>query len=105
MKRIKPLHIAVLYSIIVTALLLMRPANADKSDSVVSPACGTKHDIIHIITNTYQEKLTAIGISNFGNGAALYTSPDGSFSVVEHEPNRGTCIVLAGTNWQDKLTH
>ena len=89
MKRLGMVLIATLLPAI---LIPAHPASA-------AMVCAKRSDVTKRLKQRFDEKPTSIGIIG-ENLLELYTSKQGSFTVVITRANGVSCLVLAGENWR-----
>ncbi|NKB54213.1 MAG: hypothetical protein GKR97_18715 [Rhizobiaceae bacterium] len=65
--------------------------------------CGERVKMAKMLTGKYQETPRAIGVSATGNSLLeIYTSMEGSWTVLLTTTRGVACIMGAGHSWQDK---
>ncbi len=65
--------------------------------------CGERIKMAKMLTGKYQETPRAIGVSATGNSLLeIYTSMEGSWTVLLTTTRGMACIMGAGHSWQDK---
>lgn len=62
--------------------------------------CGQHADIEKRLEQGYQEKRTAIGLAANGALVQLYTSANGTFTIVLTRPGGLSCLMAVGSDWQ-----
>ena len=68
-------------------------------NSAIVSTCGERQMVLGSLKKDYKEVQDAIGISNGGGLIEVFVSPRGSFSITVTSPNKITCIISAGENW------
>ena len=68
-------------------------------NSAIISTCGERQMVLGSLKKDYKEVQDAIGISNGGGLIEVFVSPEGSFSITVTSPNKITCIISAGENW------
>lgn len=71
------------------------PANAEL-------VCGRRADIAEILLREYREQRTAFGLSERLDLIELYSSADGSFTIVVTAATGASCVLVAGEHWERK---
>ena len=65
--------------------------------------CGERVKMAKMLTGKYQEQPRAIGVSSTGKSLLeVYTSSEGSWTVLMTTAQGMACIMGAGHSWQDK---
>lgn len=77
----------------VTALLAT-PASATEN------VCGKRDDIVSRLENGYQEFNSAMGMSTNGGLVELFTSENGTWTLMLTQPDGVSCLIAAGQNWE-----
>lgn len=90
--------VALLIWFVAISLLLyeifdIRPAAAQT-------ACGDRAAILDDLARFHLETPQAIGLSADGKVIEILVSPSGSWSILVNHPNRQSCVVAIGENWQ-----
>ena len=81
------------------AAVLAAPALADEQ------ACGKRDSLLGTLAQSYQEKPTALGLSQDGSLVELLTSADGAtWTILVTLPNGTSCIATAGQDWQPLIS-
>lgn len=57
--------------------------------------------IIARLHTGYHESISALGLSATGGVMELYTSEDGTWTLILTQPNGMSCLVAVGEGWQD----
>ena len=92
-------YVVVLSMWVVAASLLLfeifdiRPASAQT-------ACGDRTEILTKLAKRHSEKPRAMGLSADGKVIEVLVSSTGSWSILVSHPNRQTCLVATGENWE-----
>lgn len=73
--------------------------------SVAAPAwaqalCGDRDEIVSRLESGYEESASALGIVGSGGVVELYTSDEGSWTLLMTQPNGVTCLLAAGESWE-----
>lgn len=58
--------------------------------------CGKHEDIVQALKLNWQEDRTAIGLSSTGAMMEVYSSPEGTWTLLMTTPEGSTCLVSAG---------
>ncbi len=65
--------------------------------------CGEREKMTKFLNEKYQETPRAIGVSGSGKAVMeIYTSTDGTWTVLMTMTSGKTCIMGAGHSWEDK---
>ena len=57
--------------------------------------------IIARLHTGYQEFMSALGLSTTGGVMELYTSKEGTWTLILTQPNGMSCLIAVGEGWQD----
>lgn len=86
---------------IVVSAMSVAMSLAVTTSTFAAPTCGT-HDVI---TSTLAEQYNEIplhrGLTPKGTMVEVFSSSAGTFTVVVTIPTGMSCLVTAGTNWQE----
>ncbi|MDH5410826.1 MAG: hypothetical protein OEY16_05510 [Alphaproteobacteria bacterium] len=74
--------------------LMASPASSEEN------VCGKRNDIISRLENGYQEFNSAMGVSTNGSLVELYTSENGTWTLMLTRPDGVSCLIAAGQNWE-----
>lgn len=75
------------------ALMAVPTANAQA-------VCGKRNDFVTRLENGYQEFNSAMGMSSNGALVELYTSEEGTWTLMLTQPNGVSCLIAAGEHWE-----
>lgn len=68
-------------------------------------ACGKRDALIGTLSQSYQEKPIAIGLSQDGSLVELLSTVDGStWTILVTMPSGTSCIATAGQDWQPLIS-
>ena len=62
--------------------------------------CGKRDEIVSRLESGYQEYNSAMGMSTNGGLVELYTSENGTWTLMLSQPNGVSCLIAAGENWE-----
>jgi hypothetical protein len=81
--------------ILMTSFLASFPALAQQ------PPCGTREEVLNVLSEKYHEIPIAGGLANNGALIQLLTSADGAtWTIAMIQPNGFACLLATGENWQ-----
>jgi len=86
-------------SIIATIALSMIMLSV--TPATAAPTCGTHDLIASTLEKQYNEVAVHRGLTPKGTMVEVFASKAGTFTVVVTIPTGMSCLVTAGTNWQD----
>ena len=97
----KRLGLSALTSALGLALLL--PLAAPENSEAAVRVCGERVKMTKFLSGKFQETPRAVGVSSTGKSVLeVYTSTEGSWTVLMTTARGVTCIMGAGHSWQDK---
>jgi hypothetical protein len=67
---------------------------------VLQRPCGKRDDVVRMLRQQFGESPIAHGLSDSGAVAEVFTSSNGTWTIVATAPNGLTCMVGAGQSWQ-----
>ena len=85
-----------IFALIGASSVALMAAPASSAENV----CGKRDDIISRLENGYQEFNSAMGMSTNGGLVELYTSEDGTWTLMLSQPDGVSCLIAAGQNWE-----
>ncbi|MEZ5670304.1 MAG: hypothetical protein R3F55_23320 [Alphaproteobacteria bacterium] len=62
--------------------------------------CGEREHIVDELKKTWQEDRTAIGLSNNGGVLEVFSSEQGTWTLLLTMPEGQTCMIGAGEHWE-----
>ncbi|MGF1625148.1 MAG: hypothetical protein ACFCVH_09705 [Alphaproteobacteria bacterium] len=62
--------------------------------------CGERDQIIGELKKTWKEDRTAIGLSNNGGVLEVFSSDQGTWTLLLTMPDGPTCLIGAGEHWE-----
>ena len=84
------------------AAVLLPLAMVNESSAMVR-VCGERVKMTKMLSGKYQEKPKAIGVSATGKSVLeVFTSSEGSWTLLMTTAKGMTCIMGAGHSWQDQ---
>ena len=84
----------------VTVLVPTSAAAQEMSNDGSPVVCDQRSTIISSLSDDYQETRNSIGLANSGSVVEVFSSADGSWSMVVTRPDGVSCLVAAGRNWE-----
>jgi hypothetical protein len=82
--------------LLVMASLLVFPAHA-KAQGM----CGKRADFVRALAAKYQEARRHQGVAATTNLIEVFASKTGTWTILITDSNGKTCILAAGTSWED----
>lgn len=65
-------------------------------------ACALHKDITKHLFDKYNERVTAAGLDARGNLIEIFSSDNGTWTIVATKPGGPTCVLSSGENWIQK---
>jgi hypothetical protein len=62
--------------------------------------CGTRTEVVNRLSDGYEEKQTSAGIARNGSLVEVFSSPQGSWTIIYTIPGGQTCLMAVGESWQ-----
>ncbi len=62
--------------------------------------CGTHQLVAEKLKQSYDEQLTGAGLSHNGGMIEVYSSPDGTWTIVLTRPDGISCLMASGELWE-----
>ncbi len=63
--------------------------------------CGSRADFIKALSDKYQETGKALGIAGQVNLVEIFASKSGTWTILVTTPDGKSCIIAAGSSWED----
>jgi hypothetical protein len=63
--------------------------------------CGSRGDFIKALADKYQETGKALGIAGQVNLVEIFASKAGTWTILVTTPEGKSCIIAAGSSWED----
>lgn len=79
---------------LIAATLASMPANAQM-------VCGQHTDVISKLKNSYEEQPVGMGLSTDGGLIEIYSSENGTWTILITRPSGVACLVAAGDSWEE----
>jgi len=74
---------------------------AHVSQAEASPiVCGERAEVIKTLAQSYMEKPSAMGLAAGGGMLEVFSSQNGSWTILITQPTGTSCIVAAGEGWE-----
>jgi hypothetical protein len=73
------------------------PATAEQQ--VLS--CAQRDDMVKVLAKKYREEPRAVGLAGQSAMIEIFTSKAGTWTILLTRPDRVSCIVSAGDNWEE----
>ena len=86
-------------SILLSALIL--GTAADHGAAAAAPACGERARLLEHLDQRFAEKRQAIGLSADGGVLEILASSNGSWTILITYPNRPTCVIATGQEFEN----
>ena len=83
----------------VAAATVAAVAGAEAARADNSMVCGDRDEIVTELQKSWQEQQTAIGMSNNGSMVEVFSSDDGTWTMLMTMPGGPTCMIGAGNHW------
>jgi hypothetical protein len=64
-------------------------------------ACGSRAEFLKTLKNKFQESSRALGIIGKTNVLEVYTSKEGTWTILVTAPEGKSCIIAAGNSWEE----
>lgn len=87
------------FKYVIAATLFLSTAHPALSASV----CAKYDDLKQVLSNRYQEKISAYGLSKQKSKVEIFVSKDGSFTILSTRADGLSCILAVGDNWELEL--
>lgn len=65
--------------------------------------CGPRDIIIQRLAARFEERQSAVGMTNGGSLVELFVSPNGTWTFVHTNGNGITCLLAAGEDWEPTI--
>ena len=63
--------------------------------------CGQHTDVISKLKNSYEEHAVGMGLSTDGGLIEIYSSENGTWTILITRPSGLACLVAAGDGWEE----
>ena len=87
------------FNIVFACVALVALASA--SPAQAAGMCGKRVDFIKALNDKYKESGKALGIAGQVNLVEVYTSKAGTWTILVTTPEGKSCIIAAGSSWED----
>ncbi len=84
----------------VIAVSFLLGATLDSRSAFAQQVCGLHTDIVKNLAKIRSEMPQAIGISSEGALLEVLVSSTGTWTILVTDPNRTTCLVATGQDWE-----
>lgn len=74
------------------------------AEAVGQRICTPHAEIVDQLGKKYGETVSASGFDGAGNFVEIFSSDEGSWTIVVSIPGGPTCVIAAGTDWQEQDT-
>lgn len=86
--------------LMVTVLLSTSVAAQGIANNGAPVVCDDRMTIVSSLSDDYQETRNSIGLANSGSVVEVFSSIDGSWSMIVTRPDGISCLIAAGRNWE-----
>lgn len=62
--------------------------------------CGSRHDLVADLDRNFDERLMFRGVTALGNLVEVFTSAEGSWTILVDHPGGFSCVLSAGFPWE-----
>ncbi len=62
--------------------------------------CGSRHDLVADLDRDFDERLMFRGVTKLGNLVEVFTSGEGSWTILVDHPSGFSCVLSAGSLWE-----
>jgi hypothetical protein len=87
-------------SITLAATLAAMPLFTLAADAGAAAKCGARDDFVKALATKYKETRHVMAIVNSQTVMEIFTSPEGTWTVLITDTAGKACITAAGENWQ-----
>ena len=86
------------FNIVCSCVSLIALGSASPAQAAM---CGKRVDFIKALNDKYQESGKAIGIAGQVNLVEVFASKAGTWTILVTTPEGKSCIIAAGSSWED----
>ena len=86
------------FNIVCACVSLIALGSANPAQAAM---CGKRVDFIKALNDKYQESGKALGIAGQVNLVEIFASKAGTWTILVTTPEGRTCIIAAGSSWED----
>ncbi len=80
------------------AILAAHPLQAAAAKSDMT--CGSRHDLVAALDRNFDEGPIFRGVTRFGNLVEVFTSSEGSWTILMDHPGGFSCVLSTGSRWE-----
>ena len=62
--------------------------------------CGSRHDLVASLDQDFDEQRMFRGVTKHGNLVEVFTSSEGSWTILLEHPGGFSCVLSAGSLWE-----
>ncbi|HSG96238.1 MAG TPA: hypothetical protein VLA28_12015 [Afifellaceae bacterium] len=89
------------WAIAVAAFALLFAMLATTAPAQTQTQCGSRTRIVAVLAGKYGEAPKAIGSVSMQRFMEVYVSDTGSWTILMTDANNYSCIIAAGSDWED----
>ncbi len=86
---------------ILSTLILMIGLIPSAPAALAQPVCGTHQSISENLKKSYTEAPISIGVTVGGGIIEVFSSPEGTWTLVITQPSGMSCLIAAGHDWEN----
>ena len=86
----------------VTTVLVATTIVAVGGEAAAAAVCGEREMMTQRLAQQYQEHSDSMGLTADGNLLEVYSSDDGTWTVLLVNPKGVACVLAAGEAWEQK---
>ena len=87
----------------ITIALIALFLSAAAAPAQAQQFCGDRAEILKTLEGKHGEQPQSIGLSQDGALVEIMVSPGGSWTILVTYPNKPTCVVSTGQDWQNRI--
>lgn len=88
-------------TVISSTLILIAGSFAHPPAAMAQPVCGSHQSIAENLEKFYSEAPVSMGITSGGGVIEVFSSPKGTWTLVNTQPNGTSCLIAAGQDWEE----
>ncbi len=90
-------------SVLLAGITVMMPTSVAAQGIANNGApivCDDRNTIVSSLSDDYKETRNSIGLANSGQVVEVFSSIDGTWSMIITRPDGISCLIAAGKNWE-----
>lgn len=83
----------------IAMLVIATPSYAQTAAPTQQIMCGPRDKFVEQLKVEFDEELESVGVASNGSALEVFTSPEGTWTMLATGPNKISCLLISGDGW------